>query len=448
MCAISGAISLRPDTKVNPSLFNSILDKSSERGRDSMGVYADGEYRKTTTAEKIKLETAAHIVLTNNRGEPTTEYVADKAQDDVQPYESDAIVVVHNGTIANDKDIADRLGMEHPNIDTKIIAPLLARKWDGTIDNLVEVINSEVVGSYAFAIYNKLSDELFLVSNYKPIYTEVVDGVVYFSSLDKFLPGFGRIDRAVHKVEPYSVVGFTGGLTKTIEYRKLNANPLNKKALVVASGGLDSTVVATKMVNDGYDVTLLHIKYKARAEDNEIKAIEGIAERLGVETLFVETDVFKNVIKASRLTGTHEGIADGEAGAELAYEWVPARNLIMLSIATGIAEARGIETIALGNNLEEAGAYADNEQEFIYQFNRLIPNAINLDKRLRVIEPVGNLMKHEIVALGLKENAPLDLTWSCYNKGDLHCGECGPCYMRRHAFEMLGEKEVISYNKK
>ena len=438
MCAISGAYALNKENKVSAATFAKILGRASERGRDSVGVYADGKLWKTITKDAPELTEDARVFLSNNRAEPTTEWVKDKTTDDVQPYIADGIVVVHNGTIANDKDIAsDVLGIPKPNIDTKVIAPLLAAKWDRTLEGLVDVLNEYVVGSYAFEIYDEHNDALYLASNYKPLYTQYCDDVFYFSSLDKFLPGFGNLKSAIHKIPPYSVVKVD---SKGITQKSLNATPLNKKALVVASGGLDSTVVAQKMVNDGYDVTLLHIKYKARAEKNEVEAINKIAERLNVPVLFVETDVFKNVIKASRLTETYEGteIAEGEAGAELAYEWVPARNTIMLSIATGIAEARGIETIALGNNLEESGAYPDNEQELIYQYNRMIPNVINLGKRLQIIEPVGNLMKHEIVALGIQEKAPLDVTWSCYNQANLPCGHCGPCFMRMNGFRMNG----------
>lgn len=451
MCAISGAFSGLHKT-VDINTVNHILTRASERGKDSAGLYRDGEFDKSSKADTAVFlnwyKDAPRIVLSNNRAEPTTEYVENKSTDDVQPYREGEIVVVHNGTIANDKDICKKFGFAQPNIDSKVLPMLLNKLWNGTLDNLVEILNKEVIGSYALGIYHEKYNKLFLVSNYKPIYTEIINGVVYFSSLDKFLPGFqNRIQSTVQKLEPYTAIEFAPGTGYLPRQIKLNPNPLNKKALVVCSGGLDSTVVAAEMKKQGYDITLLHIQYKARAEENEVKAVKDIAKFLDVPLLMVETDIFKNVIKASRLTGTHdETIADGEAGAELAWEWVPARNLIMLSIATGIAEARGIETIALGNNLEEAGAYADNEQEFIYQFNKLIPNAINLDKRLQVIEPVGNLMKHDIVKLGLENKAPLHLTWSCYNSGELHCGVCGPCYMRKKAFEMNKAKEVISYN--
>ena len=138
-------------------------------------------------------------------------------------------------------------------------------------------------------------------------------------------------------------------------------------------------------------------------------------------------------------------VAGGEAGAEFASEWVPARNLVMLSIATAYAEARGITTIILGNNLEESGSYPDNEPEFINKFNELLPFAVGANKQVEVLMPVGNLMKHEIVKLGHDIGAPMYLTWSCYRAGKKHCGACGPCYMRRIAHEMNNIPETISY---
>jgi 7-cyano-7-deazaguanine synthase len=138
-------------------------------------------------------------------------------------------------------------------------------------------------------------------------------------------------------------------------------------------------------------------------------------------------------------------VSGGEAGAEFAHEWVPARNLLLLSVATAFAEANGFETIVLGNNLEEAGAYPDNEPEFIAKFNDILPFAVGDGKRMEVIMPVGNLMKHEIVALGMELNAPIHLTWSCYRAGEHHCGTCGPCYMRRKAFDINKELDPLVY---
>lgn len=119
--------------------------------------------------------------------------------------------------------------------------------------------------------------------------------------------------------------------------------------------------------------------------------------------------------------------------------------MIFLSIAAGYAEAKGIDYIVLGGNLEEAGAYADNELIFQKKFNDILPNSLNLQKRVEVLTPVADLMKHEIVKLGLEINAPLHLTWSCYENGEKHCGKCGPCFMRKVGFKMNNTEEVIEY---
>jgi len=190
-------------------------------------------------------------------------------------------------------------------------------------------------------------------------------------------------------------------------------------------------------------IHLIHFLYGSRAEGPEVKAVQAVAEALGAELTLFPLPVYKK--SDSPLLDPDSKVAGGEAGAEFAHEWVPARNLLLLSVATAFAEANGFDTIVLGNNLEEAGAYPDNEPEFIDRFNDLLPFAVGDGKRMRVIMPVGNMMKHEIVELGHEVGAPMDLTWSCYRAGELHCGKCGPCYMRRTAFEIAGYPEVIEY---
>src|SRR5690606_33507886 len=78
-------------------------------------------------------------------------------------------------------------------------------------------------------------------------------------------------------------------------------------------------------------------------------------------------------------------------------------------------------------------------------FNDLLPFAVADGKRVTLLEPVGALTKREIVARALELGAPVDLTWSCYDAGDFHCGQCGPCYMRRVAFQMAGVPDPIGY---
>jgi hypothetical protein len=160
----------------------------------------------------------------------------------------------------------------------------------------------------------------------------------------------------VVQIPPYSAVHIKA-TKQGITIRNWSIKPKNnRKALVVCSGGLDSTVVATKAIRDGYDVALLHFLYGCRAEEKEKAAIMAIANRLGCRYEFVSTSVFTETIGGSPLTNTATTkFADGISGSEFAHEWVPARNLIMLSVATGIAESHGFDTIMLGNNLEESG---------------------------------------------------------------------------------------------
>jgi 7-cyano-7-deazaguanine synthase len=146
---------------------------------------------------------------------------------------------------------------------------------------------------------------------------------------------------------------------------------------------------------------------------------------------------------ASPLLNADAAISKGVEGAEYAHEWVPARNLVMLSVATAYAEANGFNVIALGNNLEESGAYPDNEEQFTIQFDSLLPMAVHDGYEVRVVAPVGTLMKHEIVKLGLELGTPFKETWSCYKGGLKHCGECGPCFMRRTAFERNGTTDPV-----
>jgi len=449
MCSITGAIALGPESEIDSDLYMSILTLAGERGRDAVGFGTNrgDEYRFVGPKFINEDLSGSRWVIGNNRGEPTTEYVPNPTLGDIQPYRSGRFAVVHNGTIANDKDLALAQGWKTPRVDSQIIPLILHRFWtdDRDTDQLRSALGM-LHGSYALAAANYETGTVVLACNYKPIFTAVIDEVLYFASLPSHLPGHQTIRSTIHKVEPYSAV--VVGRDGAVKYVNLRSEEKNMKALVILSGGLDSTTVAAYMKKKkNYDVTLLHVEYHCRAQEREIEAVEAIAATLELPLIRLNTDIFSEVIRGSTLTSTEGEIAQGEVGSEYAMEWVPARNLILSALAVGIAESRGIDTIALGNNLEESGAYPDNEQEFIRALNFVMPNAVNEGQRVAFIEPVGNLMKHEIVRLGLEIAAPLHLTWSCYKGGEHHCGDCGPCYMRRKAFTMNGVEDAMPYEK-
>ena len=95
--------------------------------------------------------------------------------------------------------------------------------------------------------------------------------------------------------------------------------------------------------------------------------------------------------------------------------------------------------------MEESGAYPDNEEQFIIDFNNLLYGAVNNGFKVEIVSPLGGLMKKEIVEFGKRWGSPISLSWSCYNGGDIHCGECGPCYMRKQAFKRSGVLDKTKY---
>jgi 7-cyano-7-deazaguanine synthase len=456
MCGIFGVVTTKGYDLSVP------LAANNARGRDAWGVHISNkdhnryirelsDYSKSHYSPSMWLDYG--VAIGNLRAEPTTEYVREKSTADVQPYtygnHEPEISIVHNGTIANDKELKLRYGL-HPetSIDSAVIPGVLSHS-DGFLHGV-----QQLVGSYAIiATYADRPNVLFFAMNYRPLYrhcpneyTMVLSSVPLHESDVLLSPySYGSIS-----------INLDGRPEMRIWERALYKGDPGKRALVVCSAGLDSTVAAAALLAQGYKVELLHFSYGARATGPERLAIHAIAERLDVPLHIIDTPIFKDVIKGSRLTETKSEIAQGEAGAEYAHEWVPARNLIMVSIALGCAESWGFDVLALGANLEEAGAYPDNEPEFLNRFSQLIPFAVSDGKRISVATPVGNLMKHEIVKLGKEVHAPFELTWSCYNaetvaapQGDSplrmykHCGKCGPCFMRKTAFEINGLQDPV-----
>lgn len=456
MCSIIGAALWDLDRIGNREFANKCLNvlfsKSHARGRDGRGFYTvhtnndyDNEFKSIATEVEADWEYMEFIsesgdsatVVGNLRAEPTTEYVKHKHRDDQQPYSLGNWHVVHNGTIANDKDI--RTWRYTSKIDSAAIVEVLNDQHNCEYPSSVfEQAVRKLKGSYAIlASRDQNPGRIFAAANYRPIWYILTSVGYFFASSRHFFHSF---DAVPQMLEPYTVACFDkSGVYKT---KLLNDN-VKERALVVCSGGLDSTVAAAQMKAAGFEIELIHFQYGSRAEGPEVLAVKEVAKALGAKLTLFPLSVYDK--SDSPLLREDSTIAGGEAGAEFAHEWVPARNLVLLSVAVAYAEAKGFSHVVLGNNLEEAGAYPDNEPEFIDRFNDLLPFAVGDGKKVRITMPVGNMMKHEIVALGMDLGAPLDKTWSCYRAGKLHCGTCGPCFMRRTAFKINGIPEVIQY---
>lgn len=464
MCSIIGAslrnIQNKDLDKVN-DIIGSIMSLSQARGRDGRGWKIStnsSSHSKRETDRKpflnwnffseIDLFDTPFITgsfIANFRAEPTTEFIDKKRHSDQQPYSIGGWSVVHNGVIANDKEL--RTGIDPTwtvptEVDSAAIVEHLHHTNSKTFPDFVRCVK-RLKGSYAIiATQDGQEGTLYIAANYRPLWYIRTEYGLFFASSEKYL----NVGKWVPTMlTPYTAVKADGNhIQRTTA---LLSKPKDKrKALVVCSGGLDSVVAAKSIMKRGFDTSLIHFTYGCKAEDKEVEAVKLVAAELNVPLKLFPLNVYDKG-DSPLLKGNDNGISDGEAGAEFAHEWVPARNLVLLSVATAYAEAKGFDCLVLGNNLEEAGAYPDNEPEFINKFNKMLPFAVGDGKSLYIDMPVGNMMKHEIVAFGNSIGAPMHLTWSCYKQGEKHCGQCGPCYMRKKAFEINKLVDPISYIK-
>lgn len=461
MCGIFGFLrnprnQLKPNLKAHTAVMNFIMQRSRDRGRDGIGFLELPDRHPPMHVRKLLHDANITyapdglpvVVIGNVRAEPTTEYIADKDLPDQQPYSGKGWSIVHNGTIANDAELRDHT--YRSKIDSAAILEQVVAMSEMATPYPFEAAIKELKGSFAILAVDRRNvvpdpinrAKMFFACNYRPIWYATRPEGTYFASDRSFFPP--GAEWAPKMIPPYSMgeirYDYDGGL----DINSVSLYPPRVgKSLVVCSGGLDSVVAATQRVRAGRDVTLIHFEYGSRAEGPEILAVQAAGAALGVPVVRYPLPIYRP--SDSPLLQADSAIAGGEAGAEFAHEWVPARNLVLLAVATAYAEANGFDEIVLGNNMEEAGAYPDNEPEFIHKFNDILPFATGAYKGMNVTMPVGGMMKREIVALGHEIGAPMDVTWSCYRAGEKHCGKCGPCFMRKTAFEINNLPEVIEY---
>jgi 7-cyano-7-deazaguanine synthase len=135
------------------------------------------------------------------------------------------------------------------------------------------------------------------------------------------------------------------------------------------------------------------------------------------------------------------------AAPNMAITVVPNRNAILLSISYGVAVAEGAEVVATGVHAGDHFVYPDCRPEFIKAFDEMQKTAVEGfgDGLLRLYAPFVEWSKADIVATGARLDVPYADTWSCYEGGEVHCGECGTCVERREAFQLAGVQDPTIY---
>ncbi|MDP5054344.1 MAG: 7-cyano-7-deazaguanine synthase QueC [Congregibacter sp.] len=222
---------------------------------------------------------------------------------------------------------------------------------------------------------------------------------------------------------------------------------LPKKAVILVSGGLDSTTVLALAKEQGYACYTLSFDYGQRHRA-ELFAAEQVSRTLGdVEHKVVRLNL--DSIGGSALTD--ENIAVPEtASAGIPVTYVPARNTVFLSIALGWAEVLGAQDIFIGVNAVDYSGYPDCRPAFIEAFRQLANVATRVGVEggsYKIHTPLMDLGKDDIVKLGARLGVDYAQTVSCYQATDdgLACGRCDACRLRREGFENAGLEDVTRY---
>jgi 7-cyano-7-deazaguanine synthase len=215
------------------------------------------------------------------------------------------------------------------------------------------------------------------------------------------------------------------------------------KALVLFSGGLDSTVLAAQLLADGAETRLLSIDYGQR-HAKELQQAEKIAEALGLPHRILRLPDLGPLLGGSSLTDDQVELPEGHYAEEsMKATVVPNRNMILLALAGGHALSLRFDTIAYAAHAGDHTIYPDCRPEFA----DAMETALGLAdwEKLSLHRPFVHLSKTDLVKKGAELDAPFHLTWSCYAGREKHCGKCGTCVERKEAFALAKVTDPTEY---
>lgn len=219
-------------------------------------------------------------------------------------------------------------------------------------------------------------------------------------------------------------------------------------AVCLVSGGMDSLVCAA-IANEEYEnLAFLHLNYGQKTEERELESFKKIAEFYQVPASHQKIiDVsFLKQIGGSSLTDDKIDVKKykGDDSEEIPDSYVPFRNTHIISMAVSWAEVVGAKRIYIGAVYEDSSGYPDCRPSYYEAINNLIKEGTK-DGDIRVVTPVIFLKKDEIVKKAVELKAPLQFSWSCYERNDKACGVCDSCALRLRGFQKAGIVDPIEY---
>jgi 7-cyano-7-deazaguanine synthase len=219
------------------------------------------------------------------------------------------------------------------------------------------------------------------------------------------------------------------------------------RAVVLASGGMDSATAAYEAQTRGYDhLYLLHTSYGQNTEDREYDCASALADHVdAADFLHVETGHLTQ-IGASSLTDDTMDVADADTDSdEIPSSYVPFRNANLLSMAVSYAEANDCGAVFIGAHSEDFSGYPDCRPAFFDAFQGVIDAGTKPETDIDLVAPFVEWSKTDIAERGVELGVPYEDTWSCYRDDKPACGTCDACAFRLEAFQRIGERDPIQY---
>jgi len=218
------------------------------------------------------------------------------------------------------------------------------------------------------------------------------------------------------------------------------------KVIVLLSGGLDSTVTLAHSLDEGNETVALSFGY-GQKHSRELNSAKAVAEYYNIKQIVADMDM--SSFRSSLIGNSNDAEKDRKnIGNDIPDTYVPARNIIMLSIAAGLCESIGAGAIYIGANTVDYSGYPDCRKEFFDAFEEMLSKGTKAGvegRPIKIVAPILNLSKKEIIVSGKKLGAPLHLTWSCYSGGKKACGHCDSCVIRLKGFKDAGYEDEVKY---
>lgn len=219
---------------------------------------------------------------------------------------------------------------------------------------------------------------------------------------------------------------------------------------MLLSGGLDSTVAACLAREQGFESHALSFDYGQRHK-RELESARAVAKSLGAASHTV-LQVPMGQLGGSALTqpdiAVPTGRSEAEMGGDIPATYVPARNIVFLSLGLGLAEVKDAAAIFIGANALDYSGYPDCRPEFFRAFEEVARVGTKRGvegKPVRIHVPLQQMTKADIVREGLRLKAPFESTWSCYQGGAVACGACDSCVLRLKGFREAGARDPVPY---